>query len=648
MDPRIEQELDAAYFAARPTEKKRTFDLEFLDPEKARERLRHLYEEVNLYSRISPNLVEKKKILWAEQPLKFLEDVLPHRFKRQKDKPAGFGKFHAAMWQATNEFTNKPALICGFRGCGKSSLLNFGRHIYDICLGRVNYGIIGSFNEYKARRLLFPILMELEENPIIRQVYGNLIGDRVWSSKTFITSNNIRYEAMGIGQSSMGSLHNNFRPDVFVLDDIITTESARSEAQTDGLLYWLWSDIIPAMRPEPDGGYRGWILATMVSSLSPIYKMFYHEDYNGKVAPLLFNIKKDDGTPQWPERYTPTMIAQREASTPAYSWAGEFMMPPLPESDRLFNPKQILYYTEDDLRDRQLVTLAFNDPASRTTAKNDFSALICLSFDPDTHEFFVRFGSAYRRMTEDETVNQCYFLDECYGRIMIVFEGNGFQRLYQYIFDLQRQLRGYQPWVETITRTGNKQIRMMGLVPYLNHGKIKFLHGDPDQQHGINDLLKVTYQDGKTHDDFPDALIGAIEELQQLTGRIGLSAPRSLTTVDPLQQHQSVQELLAHRQQEYRPSSPALQTMVQDLLTPRKPTARLESSLEQRVKVALAQQRQIYCTRREYLDVRHYLQKWEQSYTTDGQGSKAAFAMNEIKRLDYHFKAIAEAFTHHV
>lgn len=612
-----------------------------LAPTEARQMLRQMYKDVDLVSSVPRREVAQKKEQWEKYPFLFLAEALPHRFKRDPNKPAPFENFHTDMWEVTTPLENKPVLVCGFRGCGKSSLLNYGRHLYDICFNNTNYAIIGSFNEYKAKRLILPIMMELEENPMIRAVFGDLVDNRVWSNKTFVTRNNIRFEALGITQSSMGSLHNNYRPDVICLDDIITTESARSEVQSDSLLFWFWSDILPAMRPEADGGWRGWICATMVSTFSPIYKMFYHEDYQGKLIKRLYNILQEDGTPTWKKRFTKAQVNKIKKESPAFAWHGERQMPPLESTELMFHSSTFRYYEEKDLQGRQLTTIGFMDPASRTGNQNDLSALVILSIDGVTGEMFVRRGSMYARKNEDEIVRHVYLVNTFYKYMTFIFEGNGFQRLFKYIFSLQLKLKKHGPKIETVDRTGNKYLRMGALTPYLNAGMIFFLKDDPQQKEALDDMKKVAQVERKgVPDDWPDALIGAVEASQELISSLGLGAKPEDNSEEYTRKMKTPDEALRHHEmpknrlfsQDNMASVQAITEIIQKAQFDYR-----ESVLERRTRQALEAQKTVMCSKREYPDVRSYLFRFRDRYQEAQQDEKSSFAIEEIARLDQRY-----------
>ena len=608
------------------------FDLEVLKPAEARKRLQELYKQAAIDKPVPDKDVPKLLEKYREDPFAFLTECFPHRFPK---KP-GFADFHKDIWHTVDKTLHKLVIVNAFRGSGKSSMMTFGRLLWTICFEQANYIVLGSYNLIMAKRLLFPIMLELETNARLKQLFGKLQGDRIWNTQSCITANDIRIDALGIGMTSRGSLHRHERPDLFIVDDAVNNESARSENQTDSLLAWLFQDMLPAMRLK---NWRAYMLATMITDTSAPYKLQYAPEYDNKVKRVLWNIETN-GNPTWESRFNHEAIDRIKSGITDIAYRAEYQMPPLSSDERLFHQKYIHYYKEAELDHRRLYTVAFNDPAIGTGRSHDYSAIVVLSYDRDTGQMYVRSGTAYRKMTPDETVQHCYFLDRLYSGITIIFEGNGFQRLYEYIFKLQRQIKGYQPKYQSVTRSDNKRIRMMGLIPYFTNEMVYFLTGDEEQKRGIDDMLKLSIKDDpKYHDDFPDGLEGAVTHVQAILRSVGMAAAPSVQHTVQRQQ-KSVAQTMAHKPQKrhlWWQTEDSMSTIAEQLLRQPKPEETpVESALESMVKQALIKQQPILCTQDEYLDIRQYLFKWRDSWQTL-QPTCATFASEEIRRLDKQY-----------
>lgn len=606
-------------------------ELEFLDPGEAKKRLQREYEDAGTNRVFLKREVKDLRKRCHDEPFFFLLTCFPHRFGNPQNQQARryvFCDAHHALWDATNLLHKLVVMAC-FRGLGKSTIAGFGKTIWDICERTSDFIVMGSYNERMVRKLIFPIMLELEANPRLQQLYGNLTGTRIWNSQNILTANAVKLEGLGIGQTIRGALTSDgARPQVLVLDDIINNEAAHSPVQKEALLRWLFSDLLPAMRPE---GWSARLLATMVSAQSAIYDLCYDEQYKEKVELLLINIRDKEGKPTWEHRFPEKVIERYKNTLPAYAWKGEYMMPPEPDEGVMFNRKEhVQYYAEDELRGKTLFTIAFNDPAARTGAKNDFTAMPVISLDQQTGIMYVRRGSMYRRAADDEIVQQVYYIDELYPQLTVIFEGNGFQRLFKYIFSLWFKLRGYSPKVQTIDRKGNKQMRMSGLYPYFNNGTLRFLKDDPDQERGITDMVTP-----RAHDDWPDALIGGCDFIETVLRNVGLAA--TPTEGEKFERHyKSVQDVLQSTAKGWANETSLTAQKIHDLMQPQAQVEVWESRLERYVKKCLERSKTIQCGRDEYSLVRTYLMKWAIEY--QDQPTKAEYAKAEQERLDQRFQ----------
>lgn len=606
----------------------------FLSPRDAKLKLKELYQEAGTSTAFLRREVHDIKQRCKDDPFYFLETCFPHRFC-QDGKPA-WCPAHREIWDACNR-QHKIQIISCFRGLGKSTLGNFGKTMYDICHNLSDFIIMGSYNERMVRKLIFPIMLELENNPRLQQLFGILAGTRLWSTQSLLTANGVRIEGLGIGQTIRGALSDKGqRPQTLICDDILNQESARSPIQKDALIHWLFSDLLPAMRPK---GWSARVLATMISAESAIFDLCYHDDYKHKTQLTLINILTE-GKPTWPERFPHEVIDRYKDSLTEFAWHGEYMMPPIPSSELLFKRSQIQYYGAHALVERRLYTLAFIDPASRTGATSDYSALIVLSLDMDTGKMYVRQGSWYRKATEQEIIDHCYQLDRLYPGLTIYFESNGFQRLFKYIFELQQKLRGYAPKIDMIDRRDDKKLRILGLSPYLNSESLYFLDGDDDQKTGIEDMLTLSLLETHKKDDWPDSLIGAVDRIQTLLRNAGLmSLPSEAEISACTRARNSLDRVIArkpHQTTQWFTPDASQQQVAKLLEKPELPQYQA-STLERMVRSCLEKQKPVPCSRTDYLDVRSYLYKYQYLFIQQGQHEKSVYAKNEILRLDARF-----------
>ena len=114
------------------------------------------------------------------------------------------------------------------RGTGKTTLVNGLIPLWRICYKHFDLAmdrqpeefiLIVSRNEPMACQRITEIRQVLERNPLIRQDFGDLVGD-VWAKKETDTKNGIALRPLGRGSSPRGALIGDVRPTLKLCDDI--------------------------------------------------------------------------------------------------------------------------------------------------------------------------------------------------------------------------------------------------------------------------------------------------------------------------------------------------------------------------------------------------------------------------------------------
>lgn len=86
---------------------------------------------------------------------------------------------------------------------------------------------------------------ELEENAVLREIYGNQIGPR-WTDQQFIMRNGVAFAALGAGQSVRGVQIKNRRPNYLLCDDLYDEDHINNPDATMKVNAWFWGSLYPA------------------------------------------------------------------------------------------------------------------------------------------------------------------------------------------------------------------------------------------------------------------------------------------------------------------------------------------------------------------------------------------------------------------
>lgn len=179
--------------------------------------------------------------------------------------------------------------------------------IYCICFNLKKYINWDSYDKQNAESSLFDITNSLLINTLLIADFGHLYFEKRSSSQKtlkrvseFITVNGIKVEAFSTQKSTRGRIFENYRPDLFVLDDFETTKTKAS---------------IPVMTKIRDH------ISEMLAGLGPTGDVIFNCNYItevGVVHWLITGAEKDpkfmcrrvdaeeDGKPSWMDKYVMT------------------------------------------------------------------------------------------------------------------------------------------------------------------------------------------------------------------------------------------------------------------------------------------------------------------------------------------------------
>ena len=102
-------------------------------------------------------------------------------------------------------------------------------------------------NEKKASAINVAIKLEIEQNEVIRELYGNQVGSDKWTDLLFVLKNGVVFQGLGAGQSIRGTNYRNRRPNYLIVDDLYEEEDINNAESTVKKNDWFWGTLFPAM-----------------------------------------------------------------------------------------------------------------------------------------------------------------------------------------------------------------------------------------------------------------------------------------------------------------------------------------------------------------------------------------------------------------
>lgn len=471
------------------------------------------------FFRPSPEFHQELNTLWVESVMKGLN---PYTDNKMISRMKGSKRATAAP-----------------RGHAKSTNLTFKDSLHAVVYKYKHYIILLSDTFGQAAGFLSAIQEELEENEAVKEDFGDLRGN-IWREDVILTKTDIKIQAMGAGQKVRGLKHKNWRPDLFVLDDIENDENVRTPEQRNKLFNWFTKAVSKAGDTYTDFIYIGTLLhydsllakvlknpgwrcvkykAVLSFNNSPLWDEWERiyidlsNDNHEADARAFFEAHKEEmlaGTQVlWEEKnsYYDLMCDRVENGTAAFN--SELQNEPISPDDCIFNEEWFDYYNpfEIDFSASRWRFFGFVDPSLGKSKKSDFSAIITLALDSQTGYMYVADADIERRHPDkiiEDVLQKAVWIKKSFNKRYQKFgaETNQFQWfLKEQLAKASAKARIYLPVVE-VNQTSDKMLRVQTLQPDIKNKYIKF-----NREHKRL-LEQLKYFPMADHDDGPDALEG--------------------------------------------------------------------------------------------------------------------------------------------
>lgn len=469
--------------------------------------LEKLHTEVLPFSS-SEEEKKKRKHLAAEDFFYFFETYLPHY------KEESFAPFHFELFSLINQQNSPPKVvaIAAPRGFAKSTITSFAYVIWSILFKKRKFIIIFSATDDLASDIVDFIRLELLYNKRIEQDFGKLLSGRLRDNDFF--AGGVRVFSRSARQMTRGFRFRQSRPDLIILDDIETDESAKNPRTTKDLLGKILRGIYPAMAPKGTLVIIGTILkrrsvlGEIILSTDP-EKPYY--SWQKKKYEALSIDSKGKYISLWPERFPVERLLKIRQNIGSIEFNREYNNMPDDEAS-VFSENWLRYYTSYP---QSLMIATFVDPSVEATG--DYKAIITVGFEKNTTTYYVL--EVWLKKTS-LTAMMAKILDTylTYHPSVIGFEANGFQKILATEFDVFCQSKGIRPPVKLVTHTTAKKERIIRLSPLFERGAI-ILKQPKEANDDTSVLIEqlIYFPDSDVNDDGPDALEGAISLIEHYT-----------------------------------------------------------------------------------------------------------------------------------
>ncbi len=459
----------------------------------------------------SPAEVSQRRIAYQHDFLGFAKYYFRHYCTLD------FGPIHDEIELIVTEYDGEFIVFAAPRGFSKSVMLSTIYPIWEAVYERRRFIVLFSRTDDLAEDICSFITFEFSENLRLRQDFGSLL-DGNYAVSDFTLRNDVHFKSRGWRTSLRGLRYRQNRPDLFILDDMETDESAESPEQCAKLLNWTLKALYFAGSIERPCK-KIWI-GTVIKHDCVIGTLL-GDEFKGKFIQINLRALRDDHTSLWPAMISVEALEALREKLGTVAFESEMQNDPIDENG-LFRPEWLKYYDIEDIQGAALIKALAVDPSVTDNAGSDYKAIVVMGMDTNnaTRPVFYVLDAWIRKCSLGEMYDKIIELYLYHRPNSVVFESNGFQRVCKTEIDRIQIDRRISFPIKLIEHQANKTIRIKRLSVYWEHGQFKFQKGQGDQKLMADQFLK--FPNSRFKDDGPDAGEMAVAEVEEYG-----SAPQS-------------------------------------------------------------------------------------------------------------------------
>jgi hypothetical protein len=224
-----------------------------------------------------------------------------------------------------------------YRSGAKSVHVDMGIPLYLMFTKGMKYMLLIGETERKAQKLLSSLQAQLQYNKRIINDYGLKYKQGDWSEGEFLTTDGVRFMALGFGQNPRGVRQEEQRPDYIVVDDVDNRRHVNNDRLMREGVEWIFEDLMGCFN-ESDGAVKRFVYAnnnfhknSITNRLKIQFKALAAKASNEGKQPLYHILTvgavKDLSTfePNWPEKTSAGYWQNKYTHTPSRSFMREYM-----------------------------------------------------------------------------------------------------------------------------------------------------------------------------------------------------------------------------------------------------------------------------------------------------------------------------------
>lgn len=393
---------------------------------------------------------------------------------------------------------NKLLVIRGFRGLGKSTLVDTGRALQAVLANEVPFILFLADDDDTSAMNALAVKVELEHNAKIREDFGDLVGDK-WEEKQFKTDNGVKIICKSHRSLKRGVRFVTSRPGMVFADDFDNLHNTINQEQIDKRVDFLLGEIVPAMHSSD------WQIYFCCNKVR-------RKDMGTQLAELDGSVLVDipaehpgSGRPYHPKSFPRKKLDSIKSVIGTVRYNREYLLKITSDSEDDF--QEDWFVMIDKPQKNYRFKIAFLDPSVGSTRSHDSKAIIELGFG----DKYVDVVYAWVRNTSlNHMLRACYEIYKRDGYQWLGVESNGFQILLKdKLRDLEKQY-GFALPIKLRSKNTNKNLEIMSLQPGIEHGTFRFVKNNAgDMERLIDEFLGFDSKTTNNHDDGLDAMAQA-------------------------------------------------------------------------------------------------------------------------------------------
>jgi predicted phage terminase large subunit-like protein len=475
----------------------------------------------------------------------FCRTYLRHHFSRK------FCELHEDIFKICDETTpGKRKARIAPRKFGKTTIISLAKPLQELAYKRKEFILMIGEASAVAESNLATIIQELDTNELLLQDFPHLApakdpkGQMVkWTDRQLVFASGATVVAKGMGSRMRGLKHRHARPDMAILDDPESPETADTFLKRRRHKRWFGGTFLGLGASDWDV----YVIGNLPNHDCLIADLVKDPAWDGRLwRAINIPTRRDeryplgntrtDGSALWPEEWSLAKLDayRKEPEVGSLGFAREMMNDPREEEDKSFDPGTFTYVEwSPDLLATYGAIRTYIDPAGGEKpgelkrGKRDWCVIVTAG-RTRKEGFIDIFDVRMNRFLPNKQIQVMLDAYAAYGAQEIGVEENMFKNLIAPTIQQLARKRGLYPKITPNVNTSNKISRILGMQPLIENGVVRFARHLVDkvpEYFGQFDEFPADFDDG------PDATEGVVRMLEsgrKTFGKLsGPVAPRS-------------------------------------------------------------------------------------------------------------------------